>query len=130
MPGFFKEEHRKTTKVLTKTLDRFLSEQPGDLLARVGLIWVDIQGHEGHFFLGARSLLARPIPIVSEFWPYGIWRSGMPQSEFQRTVTELFTDYYVLSDKHPEKKPINDLEDLFKIYREPRQVCLLAYVRE
>ncbi len=42
----------------------------------IGLVWVDTQGHEGHVFSKATQLLSNKIPIVIEFWPYGLNRSG------------------------------------------------------
>lgn len=42
----------------------------------IGLVWVDTQGHEGYVFGGGNALLASPAPIVCEFWPYGLNRSG------------------------------------------------------
>ncbi|RPJ80913.1 MAG: hypothetical protein EHM18_17695, partial [Acidobacteria bacterium] len=56
-------------------------------LEETGLVWVDIQGHEGHFLRGAQSLLRRGVPIVTEFWPYAIERSGMSVEEYTSLVT-------------------------------------------
>ncbi|MGA0561149.1 FkbM family methyltransferase [Ancylobacter sp. VNQ12] len=42
----------------------------------IGLVWVDTQGHDGHVLAGAPELLASRVPIVTEFWPYGLHRSG------------------------------------------------------
>lgn len=36
---------------------------------RVGLLWIDVQGHEGHVLAGARSLVERGVPVVLEFHP-------------------------------------------------------------
>jgi len=36
---------------------------------RVGMVWVDAQGHEGHVVRGAQSLVRRGIPVVLEFAP-------------------------------------------------------------
>ncbi len=35
----------------------------------VGLLWMDVQGFEGHVLAGARSLTSRGIPILLEFHP-------------------------------------------------------------
>jgi FkbM family methyltransferase len=40
------------------------------------LVWMDAQGHEGHILAGAGSLAASRIPIVTEYWPYGLRRAG------------------------------------------------------
>lgn len=42
----------------------------------VGLVWVDTQGHEAHVLGGAERLLARRVPWVIEYWPYGLNRVG------------------------------------------------------
>ncbi|WP_449411898.1 FkbM family methyltransferase [Methylobacterium komagatae] len=56
-----------------------------DLLTRQGLserlprslIWIDVQGWELQVLLGARAAVAAGVPIVIEFWPYGLQRNGM-----------------------------------------------------
>ena len=128
-PGFFREERRPTIKVPVRTLDDLLAEN-GDLRnKKVDLVWVDIQGHEGHFFQGACTFLAaQGTPVVSEFWPYGIERSGMSPSQVYRCLSKLFTHFYVLAGESPEKRPISELNSLFATYREPRAMCLVALV--
>ena len=42
----------------------------------IGLVWMDTQGHEGHALSGAASLRSARVPIVAEFWPYGLHRAG------------------------------------------------------
>jgi FkbM family methyltransferase len=42
----------------------------------LSVAWMDIQGHEGHALSGAQALLNAGTPIVAEFWPYGLERSG------------------------------------------------------
>lgn len=51
-----------------------IQEIPLDL-GRVGLVGMDIQGHEGHMLAGAYSLTERTIPVDLEYWPYGLRRS-------------------------------------------------------
>ncbi|MGZ8579870.1 MAG: FkbM family methyltransferase [Actinomycetota bacterium] len=36
---------------------------------RVGLMWIDVQGLEGHVLAGASRLLVDRVPLVTEFWP-------------------------------------------------------------
>jgi FkbM family methyltransferase len=36
---------------------------------RVGLMWIDVQGLEGHVLAGASRLLGDRVPLVTEFWP-------------------------------------------------------------
>ncbi len=121
-PGFFAEEKRRTIGVPVKTLDRFLSENPTLRGESVGLAWVDIQGHEGQFFRGARQFLGRGIPVVAEFWPYGIDRSGMSPQEFCEILTGLFSHFYVLGTEPERKLPIGDTSSLFRKYTGPREM--------
>jgi FkbM family methyltransferase len=43
---------------------------------RLGLLWIDAQGHEGQVLAGAPRLLDLGVPVVTEFWPYGLRRAG------------------------------------------------------
>jgi FkbM family methyltransferase len=45
---------------------------PGD----VGLLWIDVEGHEGRVLAGARRLVERSIPLVLELNPKGLRRTG------------------------------------------------------
>lgn len=49
------------------------------------LFWIDTQGHEGHIFRCFLGDTSFPPPrfVVSEFWPYGLERSGGKDSYFQ-----------------------------------------------
>jgi FkbM family methyltransferase len=127
-PGFFQEEKRPTIQVPVRTLDNLLAENGNLRDENVDLVWMDIQGHEGHFFQGARKFLARGIPVVSEFWPYGIERSGMSPTQFHQDLSRLFTDFYVLAGELPQKRPISELKRLFAAYREPRAMCVVVFV--
>jgi len=63
----------RSTKVMR--LDTLLAEQHIDA-RQSGIAWIDTQGHEGQVLSGANTLLAAKTPIVAEFWPYGLERSG------------------------------------------------------
>lgn len=44
--------------------------------ARVGMLWVDTQGHDPAVLEGAKSFFGS-VPIVVEYWPYGLRRQGL-----------------------------------------------------
>jgi FkbM family methyltransferase len=128
--GAWQEDRREVVRVPVRTLDGALADarvDPGD----VRLAWVDIQGHEGQFFQGARRLLAcGAVPVVSEFWPYAILRSGMTQADYVRTVSELFTHFYHLTDDGVEKLPIARIDALFARYAAPKENTQVILVRD
>jgi FkbM family methyltransferase len=129
-PGAFREERRRTMKVPVDTLDGFMTGRVGLTGAEIAMIWLDVQGHEGQFFAGARRTLGRRIPVVSEFWPYAITRSGMSRARFHEIVSELFTHFYPLSGDRCRKTAVSQLDELFEVYSGPRQMCLLALVHD
>lgn len=69
--GRFDEARRERTVVACESLD---SQIGGDL--RDCLIWMDTQGFEGYVLQGATRCLKNRPPLVIEFWPYGMQRSG------------------------------------------------------
>lgn len=73
--GQLGEEHRTTITVQAVTLDQGLADAGVDL-KKVGLVWVDVQGHETHVLDGATKLLETGAPWCVEFWPYGLDRAG------------------------------------------------------
>lgn len=70
----FDESGRDVIRVPAATVDSLVADGALDL-ERLRLAWIDIQGHEGCFLEGAQSLLATGIPLVIEFWPYGLERA-------------------------------------------------------
>ncbi len=126
--GFFSEERRRTIEVPARTLDEMVEEHPGLGDGRIDLVWADVQGHEGHFFRGGERLLGRGVPVVSEFWPYAILRSGTSCADLREIVSGLFTDFYLLSEAAPISRPISQIPALFQEYSHPRQMCLVAWV--
>lgn len=73
--GPYRESQRKTITVQLTTFDILVQTVPIDL-DQVGLVWMDVQGHERRVLTGASSLLERDIPVVMEYWPYGLRRTG------------------------------------------------------
>jgi FkbM family methyltransferase len=66
---------RPTVTVPVRRLDSLV--EGGEIDASsLGLIWLDVQGHEGHVLTGARNLLEARIPVLTEFWPAAMARTG------------------------------------------------------
>ncbi|PYV27767.1 MAG: hypothetical protein DMG24_03875 [Acidobacteria bacterium] len=129
-PGFFDEEKRQTLKVPATTLDRVFESHSGIHPDEVGLIWVDIEGHEGQFFEGARRVLSQHIPVVAEVWPYAIARSGLSLSQFGRILSELFTHFCLLPSRGRTKQPIGEIEGIFDAFKGPREMCQIVLVKD
>ena len=69
------EERRPTITVPVRTIDGILARE-GVTPDQVGLMWMDIQGFEAYALAGATSILESPVPVVMEYWPYGLLRTG------------------------------------------------------
>jgi FkbM family methyltransferase len=69
--GLIGESKRKVIEVPTATLDSIVKTQDLDDC----VLFMDTQGFEGHILAGAKSLIARGVPIITEFWPYGLNRA-------------------------------------------------------
>ena len=129
-PGAFREEQRQTVTVNVKTLDAMRSSDPDLSKSKISLIWLDVEGHEGSFFLGAQGVLKEGIPVVTEFWPYALDRSGTPRSQYCQIVSSIFTHFYTWAGERYEKHPIAKMDALFDSYTKPREMCQIILVRD
>jgi FkbM family methyltransferase len=93
-PERFSESQRRTIRVPIERLDNLLEQLPADFTAAIALVWIDTQGHEGWVFAGGPTLFAKAIPVVCEFWPYGILRSGMNRERFCQIVASQWGSYW------------------------------------
>jgi FkbM family methyltransferase len=96
--GVLGEEHRTTITVEATTLDGALADA-GIPLTDVGLVWVDVQGHETQVLDGAANLLKAGVPWCVEFWPYGLERQGTLE-RFLETAKERFSHVWDLGTPH------------------------------
>jgi FkbM family methyltransferase len=83
---------------------------------RVKLLWIDVQGHEAQVLEGAPELLAAGIPVVTEFWPYGLQRAGESGRNFAALLRASFAAFYDLAEASPAPRPIADVPALFTRY--------------
>jgi FkbM family methyltransferase len=66
-----------TPTISCVTVDGWLAEHADDVdLQEIGLLWIDTQGHEGHVLAGADALIELGVPVVIEYWPYGLRQAG------------------------------------------------------
>lgn len=69
------EDAREVVEVEAKTLDSLCESGAVDL-DRVAVAWIDVQGHEPNMLAGAERLTASGVPVVVEYWPYGLRAAG------------------------------------------------------
>lgn len=82
------ERERAAVTVEAASVDSLAERGKLDLDA-VALVWMDVQGHEAHVLRGARRLLGSDVPIVMEYWPGGLRRSGTLDA-----VHQLIAEHY------------------------------------
>ncbi len=112
-PELFNESERHVISVKSDLLDNLLADLPGIYTQNIALIWVDVEGHEGYVFSGARDLLSKDIPVVCEIWPYAIRRAGMSQEDFVDIAKNIWSYYWVMRRGKFVRYPINTLDILF-----------------
>jgi FkbM family methyltransferase len=86
--GRFGESVRRTVCVPLRRFDDVCTEL-GLGIADVGLVWMDVQGHEAQVLTGAPSLVTSDVPVLTEYWPYGLHRS-----DSLHTMHDLITSNY------------------------------------
>tara|TARA_B100000787_G_C16181877_1_gene292334 strand:+ start:211 stop:1119 length:909 start_codon:yes stop_codon:yes gene_type:complete len=108
-PGFLHEENRKLISVNVNTLDHVLRDY--DLSEC--FLFMDTQGHEGHILSGALKLIDASVPIVTEFWPYGLKRSNGLDMFYKALSASKYTTIWDLS--FPDKKIKFSIDELKSI---------------
>ena len=104
----YHEHTRPLIRVPLRRLDDLLDEH-GIARGDVGLLWMDVQGHEQHVLDGAPKLLASGVPLVVELWPYGLRRAGVEPEAFADYLGARFRSYYDLGQAAPIARPTAEL---------------------
>jgi len=89
-PDLHAEDQRVTSEVSARRLDSLVEAGAIDISA-IDLVWMDAQGHEGHILEGATRLVAAGIPVVTEYWPYGLRRAGA-LDRFHELIAEHYNE--------------------------------------
>lgn len=108
----YESGHRVIT-VQSDQLDNLLAELPESFTHDIAVIWVDAEGYEGYVFMGAKKLLSKGIPVMSEIYPYAIRRAGMTQEQFCAIARSIWTNYWVLRRERFVRYPIHILDIFF-----------------
>ncbi len=123
------ESEREVVSVQLRTLDSIVEEEELEIGPN-SLIWVDIQGHEGRFLAGAQQTIRQGLPVITEFWPYGINRSGMSRNEYCEIANHLFDGFYAYKRGKWHHHVITELAGLYDSYDGSRSSTDLVLVRE
>ena len=90
-------QDRVGVRVEARTLDELLRES-GVVGSSVGLLWMDVQGHEGKVFEGAPEFFSSPPPTVIEFWPAGLREAGSDPDHFLDFLTKTFGGFCLIRE--------------------------------
>jgi FkbM family methyltransferase len=77
----------------------------------IGLLWVDVQGHEGQVFAGAQSVLAIGAGVVTELWPEGLESNG-GTAAFLAAAQEHFAGFVDLRARDTEDKSVHQTRSI------------------
>ncbi len=117
----YDEGSRSTVQVAARSLDSLA--QSGELdLETVDLVWMDAQGHEGHVLAGTKALIATGVPVLTEYWPYGLRRAG-GLDRFHALVAdgyETVVDLGSNRDEPPVTLPAGDVAQLAERFTDER----------
>lgn len=125
--GIYNEAKRKVISVAVNTIDIALQDVKLDKC----VLFMDTQGFEGHVLSGARKLIEAHVPIVTEFWPYGLKRSGGIDLFYEVLITSGYTSMWDL--KNPATKMQFSIEQLKAIaskLEDDGQFTDLLFVKE
>lgn len=111
--GKFDESDRRVVTVKSYKLDTILENLSEAILQDIAIIWINVQGHEGYVFKGARKTFLRKTPVVSQIFPYGVLRSGMSVEQFCEIARSIWSNYWVLRDESFVSYSIDNLSNFF-----------------
>lgn len=108
-PGLYNEDNRKVISVNVNTLDSVLDGHD----TKECLLLMDVQGFEGHVLNGAKNLIIDSVPIISEFWPYGLKRSNGKEIFYEILSNSGYTAMWDL--RKPSVKMKFSIDEIRKI---------------
>jgi len=104
------DQERQSIKIRGAPLDTLIREAGIDF-STISMVWVDTQGYEPFVFAGAPDLLTSSVPILCEFWPWGLARSSSVERMTDALKT-YFTTFYDLAEDRARVQRIEAIDDL------------------
>jgi FkbM family methyltransferase len=111
--GVTEDPERLGPKVTGDTLDAVLTGHAGADLDRIGLIWIDIQGHEGEAILGGHETFSRDIPVMMELWPHGLAAAGFGEERFCQLLQTYWNGFWTWSEAGFQRQEIAGIRELY-----------------
>lgn len=81
---------------------------------RVGLVWMDVQGHEAQVLLGATSLREVGAPVVLEFHPR-LLRAASGLDRLRDVITDGYSHFVDLRKRDVTYQPVRQLDGLVEV---------------
>ncbi len=119
--GHYDEDKRNVIRVPAGRFDDFLKQNPDINPDDIRLVWMDIQGHEARFLSGAHDFLSQHpnVPVMMEFWPYAILRSGVSKKAFIERVSGMYCKYITFEAGYAEEHTIDEIDNYFDLNSDP-----------
>lgn len=111
------EDYDEAIEIDAVSIDDYCSTLLSKGNGKLDFIKMDIQGFEMHAVQGMQKTLEKnpEIKLISEFWPYGLEKSGSSVSAYFQFLTEKGFHCYLLNKNSLEKldpKKVKSLEGL------------------
>lgn len=116
----------RAVEVEVVTLDELLARHALGA-SEVGLVKIDTQGHEPRVLRGAASLLREGVPLVIEYYPYGMADPGSELDSFEELIQDHYSRFLDLRDVRDGRlRPTAELSQLREPYQPPAATDLLV----
>lgn len=110
----FGEGGWNTITVDVRRLDDVMAEHGIDV-DRMALAWIDVQGHEGRALAGAKGLLSSAVPVLTEYWPYGL-RANETLDAFHELVAAHYSKVLDIGGPKPVEYQASDVASIAARY--------------
>jgi FkbM family methyltransferase len=107
--GIHSKTMRSTVAVKSETFDKIIPVTDKNSC----IVWIDTQGYEGIILQGAQNAVRAQIPMVIEFWPYGMKHAGSFAA--LKSAIMSYGKYYDLAGENecPVKITESTIDDLY-----------------
>lgn len=103
---------RKTINVPSLTLNEIVAteEARAHHAQKPDVMWMDVQGFEGHVLVGADEVIGTGVPLAVEIWPNGLIEAGTPLDLFVDLAQKYWSDFWIESRGRFTRFPVSVLD--------------------